>query len=127
MKHVTTGTQGGTGRLRTHLIKCSKEFARLDVIERANRNGISIPKNSMGVGGSNMVQNNASNNLKAIDYLKCILCLIDNDSFHIKCATHVYNLIVKDTKIKARITEFKNRYKECRLEYRKVPKEVCTR
>ncbi|KAG5595384.1 hypothetical protein H5410_036616 [Solanum commersonii] len=44
----------GTGRLRTHLRKCNKEFARLDDIERANRNGIPIPENSMGVGGSNM-------------------------------------------------------------------------
>ncbi|KAG5607271.1 hypothetical protein H5410_028763 [Solanum commersonii] len=50
MKHVTTGTQGGTGRLRTHLRKCNKEFARLDDIERANRNGIPISENSMGVG-----------------------------------------------------------------------------
>ena len=56
MKHVTTGTQGGTGRLRTHLRKCDKEFARLDDIERANRNGTPIPESSMGVGGSNMVQ-----------------------------------------------------------------------
>ncbi|KAG5568298.1 hypothetical protein H5410_064686 [Solanum commersonii] len=32
------------------------EFARLDDIKRAIRNGISIPENSMGVGGSNMVQ-----------------------------------------------------------------------
>lgn len=32
IKHVTTGTQGGTGRLRTHLRKCNKEFARLDDI-----------------------------------------------------------------------------------------------
>ena len=56
MKHVTTGTQGGTGRLRTHLRKCNKEFARLDDIERANRNGTPIPESSMGVGGSNMVQ-----------------------------------------------------------------------
>ncbi|KAG5571635.1 hypothetical protein H5410_061401 [Solanum commersonii] len=148
MKHVTTGTQGGTGRLRTHLRKCNKEFACLDDIERANRNGIPIPENSMGVGGSNMVQNNASNNLKAIDYLKCRLCPIDDDSFHIKCAAHVYNLIVKygisqfgiscekirlacnwifKAKIKARITKFKNRCKECGLEYRKVPKKVCTR
>ncbi|KAG5605119.1 hypothetical protein H5410_026611 [Solanum commersonii] len=46
----------GTGRLRTHLKKCNKEFAHLDDIERANRNGIPIPVNSMGVGGSNMVQ-----------------------------------------------------------------------
>ncbi|KAG5596067.1 hypothetical protein H5410_037299 [Solanum commersonii] len=96
MKHVNTGTLGGTGRLRTHLRKCNKEFARLDDIEKANRNRILIPENSMGVGGSNMVQNNASNNLKAIDYLKCRFCSIDNDSFHIKCAAHVYNLIVKD-------------------------------
>ncbi|KAG5617839.1 hypothetical protein H5410_017663 [Solanum commersonii] len=56
MKHVTTGTQGGTGRLRTHLRKCNKEFARLDDIERANRNGILISENFMRVGGSNMVQ-----------------------------------------------------------------------
>ena len=56
MKHVTTGTQGGTGRLRTHLRKCNKEFTRLDDIERANRNGTPIPESSMGVGGSNMVQ-----------------------------------------------------------------------
>ncbi|KAG5581454.1 hypothetical protein H5410_052081 [Solanum commersonii] len=56
MKHVTTGTQGGTGRLRTHLRKCNKEFNRLDDIERANRNGIPISENSMGVRGSNMVQ-----------------------------------------------------------------------
>ncbi|KAG5590018.1 hypothetical protein H5410_040532 [Solanum commersonii] len=62
----------------------------------ANRSGIPIPENSMGVGGSNMVQNNASNNLKAIDYLKCRNCPIDNDSFHIKYSAHVYNLIVKD-------------------------------
>ncbi|KAG5592608.1 hypothetical protein H5410_043122 [Solanum commersonii] len=27
MKHMTMGTQGGTGRLRTHLRKCNKEFA----------------------------------------------------------------------------------------------------
>ncbi|KAG5611268.1 hypothetical protein H5410_022549 [Solanum commersonii] len=86
MKHVTT-VHKGNGRLRTHLRKCNKEFARLDDIERANRSGIPIPENSMGVGGSNMVQ----------------------------------------TKIKARITEFKNRCKECGFEYRKVPKEVCTR
>ncbi|KAG5608292.1 hypothetical protein H5410_019573 [Solanum commersonii] len=49
MKHVTMGTQGGTGRLRLHLRKCNKEFASLNDIERANRNGISIPENSMGV------------------------------------------------------------------------------
>ncbi|KAG5614099.1 hypothetical protein H5410_013923 [Solanum commersonii] len=91
MKHVTAGTQGGTRRLRTYLRKCNK-----DDIEKANKNGIPIPENSMGVGGSNMVQNNTSNNLKSIDYLKCKLCPIDNDSFHIKCAAHVYNLIVKD-------------------------------
>ncbi|KAG5608973.1 hypothetical protein H5410_020254 [Solanum commersonii] len=54
IKHVTTGTQGGTERLRTHLRKCNKEFARLDNIERANRNEIPIPENSMGVEGSNM-------------------------------------------------------------------------
>ncbi|KAG5614004.1 hypothetical protein H5410_013828 [Solanum commersonii] len=46
MKHVTTGTQGETGR--THLRKCNKEFARIDDIERANRNGIPISENSMG-------------------------------------------------------------------------------
>ncbi|KAG5569109.1 hypothetical protein H5410_058875 [Solanum commersonii] len=46
----------GMGRLRTHLRKCNKEFAHLDDIERANRNGIPISENSMGVGGSNMVQ-----------------------------------------------------------------------
>ncbi|KAG5587765.1 hypothetical protein H5410_048199 [Solanum commersonii] len=73
-----------TGRLRTHLRKCNKEFARLDDIERANRNGIPISENSMGVGGSNMVQS-------------------------------------------LELLEFKNRCKECGLEYRKVPKEVCTR
>ncbi|KAG5590153.1 hypothetical protein H5410_040667 [Solanum commersonii] len=56
MKHMTTGTQGGMGRLKTHLRKCNKKFARLDDIERANRNGISIPENPLGVGGSNMVQ-----------------------------------------------------------------------
>ena len=56
MKHVTTGTQAGTGRLRTHLRKCNKEFARFDDIERANRNGTPIPKSSMGVEGSHMVQ-----------------------------------------------------------------------
>ncbi|KAG5614542.1 hypothetical protein H5410_014366 [Solanum commersonii] len=66
---------------------------------------------------------NASNNLKAIDYLKCRLCPIDNDSFHIKFAC---NWIFK-AKIKARITKFKNRCKECGLAYRKVPKDVCTR
>ncbi|KAG5591223.1 hypothetical protein H5410_041737 [Solanum commersonii] len=44
IKHVTTGTQ------------VNKEFACLDDIERANRNGIPIPENSMGVGGSTMVQ-----------------------------------------------------------------------
>ncbi|KAG5582396.1 hypothetical protein H5410_053023, partial [Solanum commersonii] len=49
IKHVTTGTQGGTGRLRTHLRKCNKEFVRLDDIERANRSGIHIPENYMGV------------------------------------------------------------------------------
>ncbi|KAG5611025.1 hypothetical protein H5410_022306 [Solanum commersonii] len=84
MKHAAMGTQEGTGWLRTHLRKCNKEFARLDDIESSNRNGIPIPENSMGVGGSNMVQsvlNNASNNLKAIDYLKCRLCSIENDSF----------------------------------------------
>ncbi|KAG5572394.1 hypothetical protein H5410_062160 [Solanum commersonii] len=70
---------------------------------------------------------NSSNNLKAIDYLKCSLCPIDNESFYIKCAAHVYNLVVKDAKIKARIIEFKNRCKECGLTYRKVSKEVCTR
>ena len=38
MKHVTTGTQGGTGRLRTHLRKCNKEFARLDdIVTTQNR------------------------------------------------------------------------------------------
>ncbi|KAG5572927.1 hypothetical protein H5410_062693 [Solanum commersonii] len=56
MKHVTRGTQRETGRLRTHLRKCNKEFARLHDIEKANRNEIPIPKDSMGVGGSNMVQ-----------------------------------------------------------------------
>ena len=56
MKHVTTGTQGGMGRLRTQLRKCNKEFARLDDIERADRNETHIPESSMVVGGSNMVQ-----------------------------------------------------------------------
>ena len=49
MKHETTGTQGGTGRLRTNLRKCNKEFARLDDIVKANTKGIPTPKNSMGV------------------------------------------------------------------------------
>ncbi|KAG5580368.1 hypothetical protein H5410_050995 [Solanum commersonii] len=109
MKHVTTGTQGGTGRLITHLRKCNKEFARLDDIERANRNGIPIPENFMGVGGSNMVQNGISQ------------FGISCEKIRLAC-----NWIFK-AKIKARITEFKNRCKECGLEYRKVPKEVCTR
>ena len=56
MKRVTTSTQGGTRRLRTQLIKCNKDFARKDDIKRANKNGIPLPKNSMEVGGSNMVQ-----------------------------------------------------------------------
>ena len=49
----------------THLRKCNKEFARLDDIERANRNGTPIPKNSMGVECSNTVQNtlNMSNSV----------------------------------------------------------------
>lgn len=38
---------------------------------------------------------NALNNLKIINYLKCRLSLIDNDSFHIKCTAHIYNLIVR--------------------------------
>uniref|UniRef100_A0A3Q7GTL7 hAT-like transposase RNase-H fold domain-containing protein n=1 Tax=Solanum lycopersicum TaxID=4081 RepID=A0A3Q7GTL7_SOLLC len=286
MKHVTTGTQGGTGGLRTHLRKCNKEFARLDDIERANRNGTPIPEYSMGVGGSNIVQSvlnmsnpasqsthrtyskekdrrelakmvvvcgllfsfpshpgfvhyirklynpdyegiprntiksdlfkykkeyshflcclfayydsrlsitsdmgrspsgndyftlsvhwidhewnmqkrilaykyveetktssyiaskvgsilqyyeicdkimivtldNASNNLRDVNYFKIRHCPIENGCFHIKCAAHVYNLIVKD--VKARVTEFKNRCNECELAYRKIPKEICTR
>ncbi|KAG5621399.1 hypothetical protein H5410_006617 [Solanum commersonii] len=108
MKHVTT-VHKGNGRLRTHLRKCNKEFARLDDIERANRNGIPIPENSMGVGGSNMVQNGI--------FQFGISC----EKIRLAC-----NWIFK-TKIKARIIEFKNRCKECGLEYRKVPKEVCTR
>ncbi|KAG5604606.1 hypothetical protein H5410_026098 [Solanum commersonii] len=56
MKYMTTGTQRGTGQLRTHLRKCNKEFAHLDDIERANRNGIPIPENSMGVGGSKCIK-----------------------------------------------------------------------
>ncbi|KAG5596916.1 hypothetical protein H5410_038148 [Solanum commersonii] len=74
----------GTGRLRTHLRKCNKEFARLDDIERANRNGIPISENSMGVGGSNMVQKCGLEYRKvpkkyALDgilYLKCFKLLI---------------------------------------------------
>jgi len=56
MKHLTTEAHGGTGQLRTHLRKCNKEFARIDDMERANRKGISIPENSIGVEGSNMIQ-----------------------------------------------------------------------
>ncbi|KAG5605219.1 hypothetical protein H5410_026711 [Solanum commersonii] len=128
MKHVTTGTQGGTGRLRTYLRKCNKEFARLDDIERANRNGITIPENSMGVGGSNMVQNFVQ--LIMILFILSVshMCIIVKDGisqFGISCEKIrlACNWIFK-AKIKARITEFKNRYKECGLAYRKVPKEV---
>lgn len=39
---------------------------------------------------------NTSNNLKANDYSIYGLCPIDSDSFHIKCAVHIYNLIVKE-------------------------------
>ncbi|KAG5604934.1 hypothetical protein H5410_026426 [Solanum commersonii] len=72
MKHVITGTQGGTGRLRTHLIKCNKECARLDDIEKANRNGIPIPENSMGAGEK--FQKKYA--LDEILYLKCLKLLI---------------------------------------------------
>lgn len=91
---------------------------------------------------------NAFNNLRAIDFLKPRICPIDDDVFHIKCATHIYNLVVKDdvtnfgiscekvrlacnwifkSKIKAKFTEFKNRCIEDQLEYRKVSREVSTR
>ncbi|KAG5588221.1 hypothetical protein H5410_048655, partial [Solanum commersonii] len=69
----------GNGRLRTYLRKCNKEFARLDDIERANRNGIPISENSMELEVLIWFK-------VVIDYLKCRLCPIDNDSFHIKCA-----------------------------------------
>ena len=93
---------------------------------------MSLENNSNSVNNQELI-NNASNNLKAIDYLKCRLCPIDNDSFHIKCAAHMHNLIVKDgisqfgiscekirlacnwifkAKIKVRIAVFKNRCKE---------------
>ncbi|KAG5613412.1 hypothetical protein H5410_024693, partial [Solanum commersonii] len=98
----------GTGRLRTHLRKCNKEFARLDDIERANRNGIPIFENSMGVEGSNMVQ------IKDGISQFGISC----EKIRLAC-----NWIFK-AKIKARIIELKMDCKECGLEYRKVPKEL---
>lgn len=91
---------------------------------------------------------NASNNMRAVEYLKPRLSPIDDDAFHIKCSTHIYYLVVIDgifnfgiscekvriacswifkAKIKSRITEFKNRCKEDNLEYKKVPGEVPTR
>ncbi|KAG5628369.1 hypothetical protein H5410_000086 [Solanum commersonii] len=54
---------------------------------------------------------NASNNLRAIDYLKCRLCQIDNDSFHIKCALclELHNLkIVKNVDLN--IEKFQKKY-----------------
>ncbi|KAG5569099.1 hypothetical protein H5410_058865 [Solanum commersonii] len=80
MKHVTTGTRG-TGLIRTHLRKCNKEFARLDDIEGLTEMEYPYPKNSMGVGGSNMVQN----------FVKLIMIL-----FILSVPHYVYNLIVKD-------------------------------
>jgi len=39
---------------------------------------------------------NASNNTAAIDLLKLELSLPLEEIFHVRCACHVYNLIVKD-------------------------------
>lgn len=62
----------------------------------------------------NVILDNASNNLKVIDFLKPRFFLINYNTFHIKCATHIYRLIIKDgvdilvTKLELHVIEFLN-------------------
>ncbi|KAG5614109.1 hypothetical protein H5410_013933 [Solanum commersonii] len=55
---------------------------------------------------------NTSNNLTAIDYLKCRLYPINNDSFHIKCATHLelQNLKIVVNNVDLNIEKFQKKY-----------------
>ena len=91
---------------------------------------------------------NASANLNAISHLQTRICPISEYAFHVKCAAHILNLVVKDgiqlfdntcDKVEnavfwifhmhnsSRIRQYKEFCRSCQLPYKKIPKQVKTR